>query len=180
MMCPIAVGEAEPEACGRGRSGPSIQLGGPETGVQNPLSQLAVLQSLAAPQCRLTAQALHSAPPQSTSLSLPFVTTSVQVGAAHALLRHTPLWQLAARPAHTRPVPHAEQVPPQSMSLSAPLRTASVHCAATQSPTEHTPLWQLFPAAPQALPLAQAGHAPPPQSTSVSPPFFTPSLQLGA
>jgi hypothetical protein len=60
-------------------------------------------------------------PPQSVSLSVPFLTPSEQLAARHTLAVHTPLAQseLIAQP---RPVLQAPQVPPpQSTSVSLPL-----------------------------------------------------------
>ena len=53
--------------------------------------------------------------------------------------------------------------------------------AAWQTPAEQFPLWQSVPTL-HILPFAHAGHPgpPPPQSTSVSVPLRTPSLQVGA
>jgi hypothetical protein len=56
-------------------------------------------------------------PPQSTSVSLPFRTLSVQLGAEQVTL-HTPAKQSVAAP-HFLPVPHFPQLgPPQSTSVS--------------------------------------------------------------
>jgi hypothetical protein len=48
-----------------------------------------------------------------------------------------------------------------------------------QVPLVQTPLVQSAPTL-QCLPVAQVAQTGPPQSTSVSPPFFTPSLHVGA
>jgi hypothetical protein len=56
-------------------------------------------------------------PPQSWSVSVPFWTPSVQVGAEQVTLQ-TPPKQSVGAP-HFLPVPHLPQLgPPQSMSLS--------------------------------------------------------------
>jgi hypothetical protein len=65
-------------------------------------------------------QAVQAAPPQSTSVSVPFFTPSVQAGNAQIEFLHTPLEQSEpiAQPApstHTAHVP-----PPQSTSVSSP------------------------------------------------------------
>jgi hypothetical protein len=55
----------------------------------------------------------------------------------------------------------------------------SMHVGAWHVPPVHTLLWQSV-GAPHSLPVAQsAGHIPP-QSTSVSVPFFTMSMHVGA
>lgn len=79
-------------------------------------------------------------PPQSTPVSSPSLTASVQVAA-----RHTPLtqWLVTQSVALTQPFPfshlaQAPSAPPQSTSLSSMLRTPSVHDAATQRPPVHS------------------------------------------
>jgi hypothetical protein len=121
------------------------------------------------------------APPQSTSVSVPFFTTSVHVGAWQMLPMHTPLAQSAATP-QTLPAAHLAHVPPpQSTSVSAPFFTTSAHVGAWHLSGEpvHTPLWQ-SPATAHVLPVVHFEHVPPPQSTSVSAPFLTTSVQVGA
>jgi hypothetical protein len=131
-------------------------------------------------------------PPQSTSISCPLRTPSVQLGAwqqratpaPQPPARQTWLWQ-SPSPLQARPVAQSSQRPPQSTSLSLAFATASVqvgalqHCGTpgAQPPGLHTPLWQSAPA-PQLRPGAQSGQGPP-QSTSTSSAFFTPSVQLG-
>jgi hypothetical protein len=110
------------------------------------------------------------------SVSLPFLTTSVQLTAWQVVL-HTALVQ-SVPPVQSLPSPHLPHVPPQSMSLSLPLRAPSVQPGVTQTLPVQTPLWQSVAPA-QAPPDGHFGHAVPPQSTSVSPPFFTASEQLG-
>jgi hypothetical protein len=67
------------------------------------------------------------------------------------------------------------------MSVSVPLRTLSPQVAVWQVPPVHTPLEQSAAPA-HFLPSAHvlAGAQLPPQSTSVSVPFFTVSVQEGA
>ena len=58
--------------------------------------------------------------------------------------------------------------------------TGSTHAGgAAQIPEVQVPLEQSVPTA-QTLPVAHAGQVPPPQSTSVSAPFFAPSVHVGA
>jgi len=77
-------------------------------------------------------------------------------------------------------VGEAAHEPPQSTAVSVPFFTVSVQLGVAHRPPAQTPLAQLPPAAvpvPHILPFAQDGQAPP-QSTSVSLPFFTRSVQL--
>jgi hypothetical protein len=65
-------------------------------------------------------------PPQSTSVSVPFFTKSVQSGAWHTLFVHTPLAQSDGAE-HAFDVSHfGHAVPPQSTSVSLPFFTPSV------------------------------------------------------
>lgn len=159
---------------------PSAPLPRPQTGVWPSGTgdpQVKMPQSLSATQVLPTAQA-PQLPPQSTSLSSPFLIPSVQVGAAQ-----TPLAQLAeAQSAVTLQAAlgaHFIQAPPQSLSVSLPSRIPSVQVGAMQTPAGQTrPDWQSFP----FWHLACAPHLvehEPPQSMSVSPPFWTLSVQLG-
>ena len=69
--------------------------------------------------------AAHVPPPQSTSVSLPFLTSSSHVGTWQTLFVHTPLLQSSA-PAHARPSSQRGQSgPPQSMSVSLPFFAVS-------------------------------------------------------
>jgi hypothetical protein len=65
------------------------------------------------------------------------------------------------------------------MSLSLPSFTPSLQLAALQTLAEQSPLAQSVMAA-HAFPVAQCGQSGPPQSVSVSPSFFTPSLHVAA
>jgi hypothetical protein len=124
-------------------------------------------------------QFVAQVPPQSTPVSLPFFTPSVQVGVAHALFVHTPLVQSPGTE-HAAPFAHfVVQVPPQSTAVSEPFFTVSVHDAVWQTPAVHTPLAGSTQSVAFAhfLPAPHAVHVPPPQSTSVSAPFWTLSLQ---
>jgi hypothetical protein len=78
------------------------------------------------------AQSGHD-PPQSTSLSLPFLTLSVHVSAWQTLPVQTSLTQSVAAP-HAFPGPQGVQLcPPQSTSLSVPFFTLSVQLASWQT-----------------------------------------------
>ncbi len=131
-------------------------------------------------QVLLAPQVGQVPPPQSASVSLPFLTLSVQLGPAQLPLSQIPLRQsLLALQAF--PVKHWLQPgPPQSTSDSLPFLTRSVHPAAEQVlvEVEQTRLTQSDPLA-QVLPLGQGLQVPPPQSTSLSVQFLTPSLQEG-
>jgi hypothetical protein len=114
------------------------------------------------------AHAEQLGPPQSTSVSLPFLTESAQLELEHLPAVHTPLTQSVPME-QTLPDTHAEQLPPQSTSVSLPFLKASVQVGKAHKPTVHTPLTQSAPV-PQPFPAAQSGHKPP-QSMSVSRPF---------
>jgi hypothetical protein len=93
------------------------------------------------PQPLPTAQFAVQVPPQSTSVSFPFLTPSVQEAVTHLPPEHLPL------PGNTQSVfalqflPTAQvgpQLPPQSTSVSVPFRRPSPHAAATHAPALHT------------------------------------------
>src|SRR4051812_2405592 len=126
-------------------------------------------------------------------VSAPLLTPSVQLGTwqqrsapgAQPPGAQTPLWQSTAA-AQALPLPQSGQRPPQSTSLSLALRTPSLQLAAwqhesrpaPQPPVPQTPLWQ-SPGSLQPRAVGQLAQLPP-QSTSLSSPFFTPSVQLAA
>jgi len=135
--------------------------------------------------------------PQSTSVSAPFLTPSVQVGSWHSRRQtpvekpsaHLPLAQLTPT-LHFFPVAQRAQasaVSPQSTSNSPPFFTPSLHVAWTHSrrgtpveePSAQVPLAQLL-LRPHFLNNGQRGQtiAGSPQSTSDSPLFFAPSVQV--
>src|SRR5262249_27021698 len=96
-------------------------------------------------------------PPQSVSVSVPFITLSKQDATRHSPLAQTPLEQSVAV-LHVLPGPHLPQVaPPQSGAVSSPFCTRSVHDGSSQAPSVQTLVAQ-SPAFPQRLPLAQGGH----------------------
>jgi hypothetical protein len=105
--------------------------------VHTPAMHAVDAQSPLPPHFLLTAQVAPQLPPQSTSVSVPFLTVSVQAAAAHLLPVHLPLpgnaqSVLATHVALTAHV--APQFPPQSTSVSVPSFTRSPHVAATQVP----------------------------------------------
>jgi len=134
-------------------------------------------QSVGTRQLLLSAHLGQVLPPQSTSVSSPFFTLSVQ-----EVVQTPPLQAPDAQsvPAlHDLPMPQAVQAPPQSTSVSVPFFTLSVQLALAHFPeASQIPLMQ-SPAALQAPPAEHLGQVSP-QSTSVSLPFFTLSVQLGA
>src|SRR5689334_1845720 len=132
-----------------------------------PAGQRPLWQSFATLQCLPLAH-LPQSPPQSVSVSLPFLTRSEQLGVWQMFETQTPLAQSLAPP-HTCPAAHLfGQPPPQSVSVSPPFFTMSVHDAFWQVggiPLQ-TPLWQSAAPA-QACPPMHLGQSDP-QSTSVS------------
>jgi len=138
-------------------------------------------QSAATAQPLVSAHLPAQVPPQSTSVSVPFFTVSVQVAAPQMLAAHIELAQSAAT---AQPLVSAHllaQVPPQSISVSVPFLKPSAHVGSTQTlaPLQSRAAWQSA-ADPQALPAAHRLTQAPPQSTSVSVPFFCASVQVGA
>lgn len=145
----------------------------------SPCLQLLVEQSVAVVQARFIAHGLQVLPPQSTSVSLPFLTVSVQLAAAQSLAEQTPLVQSVAA-THALESAHFPQVPPpQSTSVSLPFLVVSEQEGAAHTPFTHDPPLQSV-AATHTFLSAHFPHAPPPQSTSVSVPFLVPSEQDGA
>ena len=130
---------------------PSLQV--PEGATQRPPVQVALLQSAPTPQVLPLAHLVMHEPPQSTSLSLPFLMPSVQVGSGAA---QTPAEQLvleqSALALQVLPLAHLlAQEPPQSTSVSVPFLTRSLQPGAWQTLPVHLPLWQ-SPSPPQAWP----------------------------
>jgi hypothetical protein len=64
-------------------------------------------------------QAAHVPPPQSTSVSFPFFTPSLQVAAWHCPATQTPVKQSRSAP-QTSGAGHGLQLPPQSTPVSSP------------------------------------------------------------
>jgi hypothetical protein len=84
-------------------------------------------------------------PPQSTSVSVPFLTASAQLAAWQLPAEQTPLLQSEGT-AQDLPSGHGAQVPPpQSTAVSAPFLTPSAQLGAWQFPLEQTPLVQSLP-----------------------------------
>ena len=87
-------------------------------------------QSPAAAQVLPAVHLLHVAPPQSMSVSLPFFTPSLQVGAWQVPPEQTPLVQSAATLQPFPAVQALQVLPPQSMSVSSWFCTPSVQVGA--------------------------------------------------
>jgi hypothetical protein len=117
------------------------------------------------------------APPQSMSVSVPFLTASVHVAVRQTDEVHTPLTQ-SLGPAQTLPAAHFGHEPPQSASVSVPFLTASTQLGAWQISPAHTLLAQSL-GTKHALPEPHFAQLAPPQSMSVSVPFLTLSPQPG-
>jgi hypothetical protein len=77
-------------------------------------------------------------PPQSTSVSVPFLTVSVGLGAAHTLLAHTKLAQSLATAQPLLGPQGVALLPPQSMSVSSPFLTPSLGAGSTHLPKSQT------------------------------------------
>jgi hypothetical protein len=144
--------------------------------------QTDVVQSEASAQPCPEPHAAQVPPPQSVSVSLPFLTPSAQVGAWHVLVVvpvHTPLAQSLPTRQTLADAQVGQVPPPQSTSVSAPFFTTSAQVGVWHTLPVHLPLWQ-SPLTAQALPLAQSDVQLPPQSMSVSVPFLTPSVHPDA
>jgi hypothetical protein len=151
-------------------STPSRQLDATHTSLST-LHQADAQSALCTHFC-LSAHGMQVAPPQSTSVSSPSITPSVQwlvwqvcMSAWHQVLVQS-LPEM-----HALPSPHVEQVPPpQSTSVSAPSLRPSPHWLAT-----HTSVIELQKPLLQSASLrhlsasAHGEQSGPPQSTSVSP-----------
>jgi hypothetical protein len=125
------------------------------------------LQSVPVAHVLPSGQAWGHPPPQSMPASIPFLAPSLHVGIKQVLPTQARLWQSSA-------FVHA---PPTGQGQPA-LQSLGLHASGTQVIAMQTPLLQ-SPCAAQTRMSPHGGQLPP-QSTSVSLPFFTPSMQLGA
>jgi hypothetical protein len=147
-------------------------------------TQADAAQSVSTVQPPPTAQSFGHEPPQSTSVSVPFRTESLQLALAQVPPEHLPLAGSAQSEFALQPLPTAHvdgQPPPQSVSGSGPFLTPSVHVGVAHLPPVHLPL----AGSAQSLSSAHDKPAPqglqlPPQSLSVSSPFRTESPQPAA
>jgi hypothetical protein len=90
-------------------------------------------QSRSSRQDSVSSHAGHVGPPQSTSLSREFFTSSVHDGGWHVPSQTVVKQSLALE--HGAPTPHFGQVgPPQSTPVSLPFRTVSLHAGARHLP----------------------------------------------
>jgi hypothetical protein len=137
---------------------PHCSNGAPQIGPHVPSKQSAPAQSAERRHPRPAAHAGHVPPPQSTSVSAPFFTPSVQVGIAPPSLAQG--WQ----------------GPPQSTAASPWFCTPSRQLAAAHRLSTHEPLAQSASARHRRS-AAHAGQSAPPQSTSVSRPSMRPLAQ---
>ena len=109
-------------------------------GRHTPAEQTPLWQSEPAVQDLPVAQGAQLGPPQSTSVSAPFLTASLQAGAVQIPAEQILLWQ-SEKAVHALPPAHGAQLgPPQSTSVSVPFLTASLQAGAVQTPPEQTSL----------------------------------------
>jgi hypothetical protein len=150
---------------------------------QAPLTHAEFAQSAFVAQPWPTVQSAAQLPPQSMSVSLPFLMASLQLAATHLPFVHFPLLgsTQSALVLHSLFTAQPPQLPPQSTSVSLPFWTPSLQAAAAHFLATHLPLAGSAQSASLAQPL-WGGQPPqlPPQSTSVSLPFFTASPQVAA
>jgi hypothetical protein len=148
-------------------------------GLHLPALQWPLVQSCAEVHTLPSAHGGHWAP-QSTSVSVPFLIMSVQLGVAQWPAEQTRLMHWGPD-VQVRPFAHGMHIvaPPQSTSPSLPFFTLSLHVGAWQVIAVQTWLLQSSGAA-HARPSMQGGQTSPPQSVSVSVPLLMPSLQVFA
>jgi hypothetical protein len=125
----------------------------------------AVEQSFASAQPWLKPQVLFvgasaHVPPQSTSVSSPFLMPSPHVAAWQMPVEQLLLWQ-SLPCVHLRPSAQGRQPPPQSLSVSVPFSVLSLHVAATHVFDTHFS----NSAALQSVSITHATHAPLPSQT---------------
>src|SRR5437016_4791201 len=105
-----------------------------DTGVLHMLfEQNALTQSAAPAHICPFAHLFGQIPPQSTSVSWPFLSTSVQEGTSHLLLVQLLLWQSAPRMQLLPSAHWLGQVPPQSTSVSVPFFMLSLQVGTARS-----------------------------------------------
>src|SRR4051794_1939818 len=75
---------------------------------------------------------LEQEPPQSLSVSVPFLTLSSQVAARHVSPTQTPVTQSRGS-TQASPTMQGVQVPPQSVPVSLPFLMVSLHAGAAQA-----------------------------------------------
>ncbi len=152
---------------------------------QNPPLHTPLAQSAALPQAFVSAHFGHPVPPQSISVSVPFLTPSagVQLDGWHVLLaEQTPLAQSDPMPQIFPSVQRAQKGPPQSVSDSFVVSLMRLlHVSMRHLLPSHLPLPAQSSLTPQVWPamhsFGAARQVAPPQSISVSRPFLRPSVQ---
>src|SRR6188768_1794787 len=157
---------------------PCTEIGSPvgSAGTQRADWQTPLWQSLPAAHTCSSLQPLHSAPPQSRSLSSPLRISSLQCGSAQcSVVSQLRLEQSSDVRQPSPDAQGAHSVPPQSTAVSSSFRAPSVHWGSTQERWVQLRLTQ-SPSVIQAAPLSHAVHEPP-QSTAVSSPLRWPSVQ---
>jgi len=125
---------------------------GTQNNEQMKLVQTPLVQSLPAMQLCPSAHFMQVGPPQSTSVSVPFLTPSKQVAARQMLLMQTLLWQAFPEQQGCPALPHCVHVPPKQTKVVVPQALPEQQgCPApphaTHVPAEQTEL------VPQAVPL---------------------------
>jgi hypothetical protein len=83
-------------------------------------------------------------PPQSTSVSVPFRTVSVQLGGWQIPPEQTWLWQSVEKTQCRLLAQGGHVPPPQSTSVSFPSTTPFKQGGSTHTPFAHVALWQLL------------------------------------
>src|SRR5262245_11181421 len=143
-----------------------------------PLRHTPLWQSLPTKHPARSAHLPHE-PPQSVSVSLPFRTRSLQVGAWHLVAVQTSLAQ-SEGPRQFLPGGQPVHEPPQSWSDSEPFVAPSLHVAEAQIPFALQKFVAQSEALPQLCPAAHLPHVGPPQSMALSFPLRSPSVQVAA
>jgi hypothetical protein len=143
-----------------------------------PLTQCADVQSPFTLHTLAFAHLVVHVPPQSTSVSTPFLRPSVQLTVMQSELWQPPPEQSVGA-VHDFPLAHfGHALPPQSTSVSKPFFIASEQLVVMHTPLEQALLAQSALTR-QGPPVGHPLQVPP-QSTSVSVPFLTESAQVGA
>jgi hypothetical protein len=154
-----------------------VHVAGVQPDEHFPEAQMPEVQSAGTAQTFPLPHLLGQLPPQSTSVSLPFLAASVHVAVAQRPPVQAPLMQ-SVYVVHRNPFAQSGHVPPpQSTSVSKPFFTSSLQDVAMQWPAEHSLLAQSARTV-HTWPFAQRLHVPP-QSMSTSLPFLTRSVHEG-
>jgi hypothetical protein len=106
--------------------------------VHTPPAHTPLMQSAPTAHIIPSPQRAHSAPPQSTLVSMPFWIPSAHDGTPQTALEQTPLAQSVAITQRIASLQRGQALPPQSTSVSSPSRTASLQVV-RQTPPEQVP-----------------------------------------